>query len=247
MLHNLGCLTNLRTLAIDFCDWDESYEEPFIQCLSNLVSLKSMEIKGTMVSSLCSECDKLYPGPQHLCSIDIESTAVPRWMSSLCFLSSINIELLALGAQDFHVLGSIPSLRCLSIHVKETRDERLVIGKCYPFRCLTEMQIDYESMAVVFAPGSMQNLKELHLVFGVKEVMHKYGDCNFGLEHLMSLEHVSVKTMYSIMPEEVEAVKDEFQKSLDMNPGKPTLIVDYKYPIKVNILAQTLKTAIHHY
>lgn len=246
MLHNLGCLTNLRTLAIDFCDWDESYEEPFIQCLSNLVSLKSMEIKGTMVSSLCSECDKLYPGPQHLCSIDIESTAVPRWMSSLCFLSSINIELLALGAQDFHVLGSIPSLRCLSIHVKETRDERLVIGKCYPFRCLTEMQIDYESMAVVFAPGSMQNLKELHLVFGVKEVMHKYGDCNFGLEHLMSLEHVSVKTMYSIMPEEVEAVKDEFQKSLDMNPGKPTLIVDYKYPIKRKIRshAQAIRAAI---
>ncbi|XP_035815861.1 disease resistance protein RGA5 isoform X4 [Zea mays] len=176
MLHDLGCLTNLRTLGINFRDWDESYEEPFIQCLSNLVSLKSMKIKGTMMSSLCSECDKLYPGPQQLCSIDMKSlartvimTRVPRWMSSLCSLSSIKITLLALGVQDIHVLGSIPSLRCLSVHVKETRDERLVIDKCYPFRCLTEMQIDYESMAVVFAPGSMQNLKELHLLFGVKE------------------------------------------------------------------------------
>jgi hypothetical protein len=73
MLCDLGCLTELRTLAIDFCDWDESYEESFIQCLSNLVNLKSMEIKGTMMSSLCSEHDNLYPGPQQLCSIDMES------------------------------------------------------------------------------------------------------------------------------------------------------------------------------
>lgn len=48
------------------------------------------------------------------------------------------------------------------------------------------------------------------------------------------------------MPEEVEAVKDEFQKSLDMNPGKPTLIVDYKYPIKRKIRshAQAIRAAI---
>jgi hypothetical protein len=121
MLHDLRCLTKLRTLAIHFCDWDESYEEPFIQCLSNLVILKSMKMEGTMMSNLYSERDNLYPGPQQLCSINMEPdtilTAVPRWMSSLCLLSSINIKLLTLGEKDIQILERIPSLSDLRIYV----------------------------------------------------------------------------------------------------------------------------------
>jgi hypothetical protein len=243
MLHYLGCLTELRTLAIDFFYyWDESYEEALIQSLSNLVNLKSLKIEGTMMISLHSERDKLYPGPQQLRSIDMKPrngfvtgmcsvfvTSVPRWMSSLCFLSSINIILLSLGEQDIQVLGSIPSLSDLIIYVKETtqdRDERLVIGKSHQFQCLTKLCMIYPSMEVVFAPGGMQNLKKLHLVFRVKEVMRKFGDCNLGLEHLLSLEHVSLEIFVNnTMPKEVEAVEDEIRKALDMNPGEPTLII----------------------
>jgi len=246
MLRDLGCLTELRTLAIHFRGWDESYEEPFIQCLSKLVKLKSMEIKGLTMSNLYSERDNLYPGPQQLCSIDIKRLdVVPRWMSSLCFLSSINISLLTLGEQEIQVLGSIPSLSRLSISVVQTtqdRDGRLVIGKCYPFQCLTKIKIDYKSMAVVFAPGGMQNLKELDLAFRVKEVMRKFGDCNLGLEHLLSLEHVSIKLCVDdTTPEEVEAAEDEIRKALDMNPGKPTLTIRH---ISVQILAHSLKSSV---
>ncbi|RLM69391.1 disease resistance RPP13-like protein 4 isoform X1 [Panicum miliaceum] len=230
MLHDLGSLTELRTLAIYFRDWDESYEKPFIQCLSNLVNLKSMRIEGQM-SSLYSECDNLYPGPQELCSIDMDVdhgiNAVPRWMSSFCFLSSVNIELLTLGEQDLQVLGSIPSLSDLRIIVKELtqdRDARLVIGKCYSFQCLTRLIISYGSMEVVFAPGAMQHLKELYLRFSVQDTVHKFGDANFGLENLSSLERVTfkIKVDGSTTPKEVETVKDEIQKAMDMNPRKPT-------------------------
>ncbi|PAN43034.1 hypothetical protein PAHAL_8G206000 [Panicum hallii] len=232
MLHDLGSLTELRTLAVDFRDWDDSYEKPFIQCLSNLVNLKSMRIQG-QISSLYSECDSLDPGPQELCSIYMDAVhglnAVPRWMSSLCFLSSLNIELLSLGEQNLQVLGSIPSLSDLRIIVKEPtqdRDERLVIGKCYPFQCLTRLVISYGSMEVVFAPGAMQHLKELYLEFCVQGAVHKFGDANFGLENLSSLEHVTVKIkLDSSTPKEVEAVVDEIQKAVDMNPGKPTSII----------------------
>ncbi|CAL4980809.1 unnamed protein product [Urochloa decumbens] len=231
MLHDLRSLTELRTLAIDFHDWGESYEKPFIQCLSNLVHLKSIKIEGR-VGSLYSECHKLYPGPQQLCSIDISSAinAVPRWMSSLCFLSSLKIKLFTLAEQDLQVLGSIPSLSVLKIRVSnkstQDRDERLVIGKCYPFQRLTRLEINYDSMGVVFAPGAMQHLKELRLEFWVQEAVHEFGDSNLGLEHLSSLEHVSVEIIKNhTTPAEVEAVEHEIQRALDMNPNKPTLVI----------------------
>ena len=38
-------MTELRRLMLRFDDWDdESYEEPFVQCLSNLVNLESLQI-----------------------------------------------------------------------------------------------------------------------------------------------------------------------------------------------------------
>lgn len=98
----------------------------------------------------------------------------------------------------------------------------------------------------MFAPGGMQNLKQLHLVFEVKEVMHKFGDCNTGLEHLLSLEHVSILIFVDqTTPKEAKAV-DEIWKALDVISGKPTLRLNH-FPVWVNILAHSLKPAIPHY
>jgi hypothetical protein len=101
------------------------------------------------------------------------------------------------------------------------------------------MFIDFPSMEMVFAPGGMQNLKELHLVFWMEKVLHKFGDCNLGLEHLLSFEHVSKKLYVDdTMAKEVEAAEDETRKALDMNPGEPTLTIMHN---SLLMLAQQLK------
>jgi hypothetical protein len=75
--------------------------------------------------------------------------------------------------------------------------------------------------------------------------VHKFGDANFGLENLSSLEHVTVKIkLDSSTPKEVEAVVDEIQKAVDMNPGKPTSIIKRETK-QVNILAASLFQARH--
>lgn len=194
MLHDLGCLSKLRRLTIYLDKWDESYEKPFIQCLSNLVSLEFLEVDGTLGST----CGSLSPGPQRLQSIDMSFcnlTAFPRWMSSLCSLSSLHLILLTLGEDELGVLGSIPHLNDLYISVnKATRDrnKRLVIGKGYPFLCLTQFSIASRSMDVGFAQGAVQKVRDLSLYFEVSETMDQFGDFDFGLENLSSLEHVDV-------------------------------------------------------
>ncbi|XP_062182662.1 disease resistance protein RGA5-like [Phragmites australis] len=243
MLHDLGRLTELRALGIKFCEWNESYEKPFIECLSNMVSLKSLKTEGH-IGSLDSGCDKLSPGPQQLCSVDMYLTsipAVPRWMSSLCSLSSLKIGLLTLGELDLQVLGSIPSLTDLQITVMkptQERDERLVIGNNYLFQCLTRLKIYcYRgSMEVMFAPGAMQNLKTLHLVFWLGQTMHQFGDVKLGLEHLVSLERAYVDMKDDgTTPKEMKAAEHAIQKAVEMNPNKPRLELKWVHKIQKGI------------
>lgn len=48
----LGRLTELRCLDIVFRNWEERYEEPFLQCLSNLVSLESLRISDSAIHAV---------------------------------------------------------------------------------------------------------------------------------------------------------------------------------------------------
>uniref|UniRef100_J3N8Z6 AAA+ ATPase domain-containing protein n=2 Tax=Oryza brachyantha TaxID=4533 RepID=J3N8Z6_ORYBR len=228
MLHDLGCLSKLRRLAIYFDRWDESYEKPFIRCLSKLVSLELLEVDGTLGST----CGSSSPGPQRLQSIDMSFctlTAFPGWISSLCSLSSLHIILLTLGEEDLQVLGSIPSLSDLYISVgKATHDmnRRLVIGRGCPFLCLTQLSISSRSMDVGFAQGAMQKLRDLSLGFEAGETMDEFGDFNFGLENLSSLESVDVWIRCSgAKPREADDAVTAIQRTLHMNPNNPTMEV----------------------
>jgi len=134
----LSRLSELRRLLVHFNECDESYDEPFVQCLSNLVNLESLQIFDCH-NGLSSSIDISTPGPQQLWSINIGPGTikrVPRWMSSLSALSSLDITLLTLQEEDLQILGNVPSLRNLYVWVKEHRKgrhQRLVIGSDYPF------------------------------------------------------------------------------------------------------------------
>lgn len=236
-LHDLGKLTKLSTLCILFNKRDENYEKAFITCLSNLVNLKSLDILGS-VGNLDYGCENLCPGPQQLSSITLRTyeaiSAVPRWLTSLYSLSSLDIRLQNLGEKNLQVLGNIPVLSNLCVRVKKStqdEDERLVVNSCYPFMCLRRLEIKWElgTMELCFAPGALQNLKVLHLEFMPER------DFNFGLLHLSSLEHVYVDMRCGETSFKNAAV--EIQTALDMNRNKPTLTLKRVtllfHPIKI--------------
>jgi len=229
MLHDLGRLSELRRLFVRFDECDESYDEPFVQCLSNLVNLESMQIFDCH-NGLGSSIGILTPGPQKLRSINIGPgtiNRVPRWMSSLSALSALDITLLALQEVDLQILGSVPSLRNLYVWVKEhrkDRHERLVIGSDYPFRCLARFRIGRGAMEVEFAPGAMPKLQTLHLDFHVRHTMDQFGNFDFSLENLPSLERVIVHiNCYYAELGEVQEAEASIKKALDLNPNKPRL------------------------
>lgn len=242
MVGSIGRFTELRVLSFKFCKWDERYEQPFIQCLSNLVRLKSLRLEGQNIS-LYSGSNILSPGPQQLWWIHMPKSgirAVPWWISSLRSLSSINITLLTVREQDLHVLGIVPCLCYLDIVVKEhteDRHERLALSGNCPFQSLKRLTLTCRgSMEIMFAPSSMQNLKILSLNFGVQLTMHQFGDYNFGLEHLSSLERVTVETLDDDATEEQRtAAYDTIENAVATNPKDPVLQLDIRRK-KVTIL-----------
>jgi len=229
MLRDLSRLSELRRLLVRFSECAESYDEPFVQCLSNLVNLESLQIFDCH-NGLSSSIGISTPGPQQLRSINIGPgtiNRVPRWMSSLSALSSLDITLLTLQEEDLQILGSVPSLRNLYVWVKEhrkDRHQRLVIGSDYPFRCLARFRIGRDAMEVEFAPGAMRKLQTLHLDFHVRRTLDQFGNFDFSLENLPSLKRVIVHiNCYYAELGEVQDAETSIKKALDLNPNKPTL------------------------
>uniref|UniRef100_A0A0D9XT06 NB-ARC domain-containing protein n=1 Tax=Leersia perrieri TaxID=77586 RepID=A0A0D9XT06_9ORYZ len=222
MLDDLGRLTELRRLSIDFNDrWNKSYEEAFLRCLAKLTSLCQLAITGNL--SLGSK--ELLSSDMH--NSDIYSP-VPNWKSSISSLSTLNAQLKTLGEGVLELLGSLPSLRYLSIEVDEPtldRDERLTIGTIYPFMCLTWFRLSSATMEVAFAKGAMPKLHALRLIFEVQKTKELFGgDMDFGLENLSSLQLASIclSNCSCATPEEIEVVEDALRKAVTMNPNNPS-------------------------
>jgi hypothetical protein len=149
-------------------------------------------------------------------------------MSSLPLLSSLAIGLEKLCEENLQVLGSMPSLRNLSIHVlnsREGREKRLVIDNGCPFRSLTRLRIEIGAIDFEFTQGTLQMLQILWLEFDVT-AKERFGDFHFGLENLASLEHVYVVVARGGANGLSKVMSNALQGVLDIHPNKPTLTVE---------------------
>uniref|UniRef100_A0A0E0J354 NB-ARC domain-containing protein n=1 Tax=Oryza nivara TaxID=4536 RepID=A0A0E0J354_ORYNI len=223
MLDDLGRLTELRRLSINFKGWwNKSYETAFLQCLAQLTNLWDLQITTSLPW-----------GPQQRQIIDnipdSSIHSVPNWQASLSSLSTLTIRLKTLIEGDLQVLGSLPSLRYLNITVEEPtleRDERLTIGDAYPFMGLKCFSLYDDAMEVAFAKGAMPKLRTLSLRFEMHNTKELFGgDMDLGLENLSSLQDASIQLVncHGAVPEEIEAVEDALRKAVTMNPNNPTL------------------------
>ena len=141
-------------------------------------------------------------------------------MSTLPSLSSLAIGLGELREEDLKILGSMPSLRDLSlVYQRKVTDKRVVIGNGCPFQSLTRFSIkSTHATGLMFAQGTLQKLQILELEFFDEKTKDQFGEFQFGLENLSLLEHVNVVARGG-------ELSDALEKEIDINPNKPTLTV----------------------
>ncbi|KAL6654111.1 hypothetical protein ACP70R_007576 [Stipagrostis hirtigluma subsp. patula] len=218
----LGALTELERVQLYISGWNKSFDKPVLQWLSAMINLKYLFLRGSGIMDLGSSCDKLVQGLQQLRVIHMEATicTVPKWMCLLSSLSILSLVISVLTEEDLRVLGSIPSLYDLAISRNGAcpliEDKKLVISNVYPFLCLTSLTI--REIPIVFAQGAMPKLQNIWLRIDEHKMMDKFGNLDFSLENLPSLERVDVWLNH-----QEDAAKDAIRNAVNMHPNKPTL------------------------
>lgn len=230
-LAELSKLAELRILGIRGLDKNESHMKTFMQGLSNLGNLHTLNIygyKGPL--SLDSKSDQ-WRGPAHLQVFNgycITFTKLPCWFTSLSELSCLSIWVNVLRQVDLQLLGGLPVLCFLTLHVdgKGTIEERLVVGSDQAFRSLSEFRFQqYTRCMLVFEQAVMARLQRLHLQF--EALMREgVGFDVVGLENLTSLKHFTVEVdCYAASMREVENAETKFRGAVDNHPNHPTLVL----------------------
>uniref|UniRef100_A0A452XI97 Uncharacterized protein n=1 Tax=Aegilops tauschii subsp. strangulata TaxID=200361 RepID=A0A452XI97_AEGTS len=220
-LKDICKLFHLRYLSLKGTSITEIPKE-----IGNLQLLQVLDIRSTKMKKLPSTFVQL----RQLVFVDMGTRAVStlllKSMCTLPSLSSLAIGLAKLTEEDLQILGSMPSLSDLSIRTVywgKVREERIVIDKGCPFRSLTRFSFKSSSFIdFMFAQGTLQNLQILELEFYVEGIKDQFGDFQFGLENLSSLEHVYV--LVHGCDGDGELI-DAVQKMLDIKPNNPTLTV----------------------
>lgn len=214
-------LFHLRYLSLQGTSITEVPKE-----MSNLQLLQVLDIRSIRIKKLPSTFVLL----RQLVSADMGtrmvSTLLLKSMSTLPSLSSLAITLRELREEDLQILGSMPSLHDLSLFVVyqgKVTYKRLVIGNGCPFQSLTRFSIkSIEATVFMFAQGTLQKLQILELDLYVEKTKHQFGDFQFGLENLSSVEHVYVVARSGGSEDELT---NALEKELDINPNKPILTV----------------------
>ncbi|CAM0943058.1 unnamed protein product [Alopecurus aequalis] len=223
--HHMKDICNL--LHLRFLSLERTYISEIPKEIGNLHLLQVLDIRSTMIKKLPSTFVQL----RQLVLVDIgNSTISPlllKSMSSLSSLSSLAIGLDKLRKENLQVLGSMPSLRDLSINVlisKQQGEQRVVIDNSCPFQYLTKLRIEIGVIGFVFTQGTLQMLQIFELDFHVGETEDLAGDVHFGLENLASLEHVYLLALGGDC-EVSEGISNALRKVLDCNPNKPSVTV----------------------
>lgn len=185
----LGSLRELRILHISLDGTlHESHKNNLVDSLCNLKKIQELHIVSTGSNEFIVN---LAWFPQYLKIFLGRVPRLPRWMSPLLSdLTTLIITLNMIQQEDLQSFGGLPFLRFLCLTV-DSAEERIIIsteqGK---FHCLSEFHFHNDKMGLIFAQGSMQNLKTLEVTFRVRERKDAYSDFDVGLENISSVKLV---------------------------------------------------------
>ncbi|KAG2561650.1 hypothetical protein PVAP13_8KG170502 [Panicum virgatum] len=227
-LTELGKLTELRTLALKGLGENESYMKTFLQSLSNLGNLRTLEFYSSTGTISLDNMSDQWRGPVHLQSFNGGVStffALPRWFSSLSELSCLFIRVNVLRQVDLQLLGALPVLRILYLQAasRGVTEERLAIGGDQSFRSLAKFRfMHYSSCWLVFGPGAMPKLQSFGLYLEAQKTAS--GGIDVGWENLTSLKHVTVTVdCDGARARKVEDVETRIRDVVGSHPNHPTL------------------------
>ncbi|KAJ1276311.1 hypothetical protein BS78_05G204700 [Paspalum vaginatum] len=255
LMEELGKLSKLRVLAISIDTWDAKHKEALLNCLCNLTELRTLHVFSQDVSldfmlgsdwtwapqrlQRFTACVHRHTGdifrlsPSSIWSESSPFSRLPNWIKlSLPNLSHLAIMVNTLPRKDLRVLGSLPALRSLDLHVVKAcaREGMETIGSSsadhavVAFPCLANFRYASRAVGLVFRRQAMPKLQVLSLSFDVAETKYVYGDFDLGLENLTSLKVVDVGIdCRCATPWEVLDAEAAIKNSVKLNPSHPTL------------------------
>ncbi|XBJ12992.1 hypothetical protein VPH35_017413 [Triticum aestivum] len=148
---------------------------------------------------------------------------VPKWICGLECLSWLELNIMTC-TDEFHALGELPSLVHLSLWLDSIPEDSAVIFSTglYPvletFRCLSKYDV---TAYLAFEAGAMPKLRRLQLQFHKD---HWGGATPVGLEHLLSLENISVD-ITCCSREVLDKADSAFRNCTQLHPNRPSCMV----------------------
>lgn len=253
LMDGLGKLCKLRVLKMSLDTWDRRHREPLLKCLCNLKQLQTLHILAADVSldfMLGNDWSWTRPHLQrltvgiagqseHIFSLNPSSVwsefspfvRLPNWIKpSLNNLSELSIVVNTLPRKDLEVLGALPALCSLDLHIiKACAKHRMDIfdksaDNAVQFRCLANFKLVSRASGLVFRNKAMQRLRVLSLSFSVAETKYVHGDFSLGLEKLTTLKAVDIGIDCRCATlREVQHAEAMIRNSINSNPSQPSL------------------------
>lgn len=240
-VEELGKLINLIVLHVRYiADSEEShkYRRHGDMLLSSLCKLGSFKLQSLCIDG-GNSCpfellDSWSPLPSYLQSYKMSTpyslSKLPKWIAPLASLAYLDINLSVLTEQDLRILGVLPALLSLELHVDNVQKEMLPV-KGVGFRCLKEFVYAlYEGTTanLLFEEGALPKLEKLELPFFVSTAR---AYCLYlGIEHLPCLKDLDI-VIYNkgATSSECEAAAVAIRKEASQHPNHPRLILSQIY------------------
>ncbi|KAL6592113.1 hypothetical protein ACP70R_007715 [Stipagrostis hirtigluma subsp. patula] len=231
MLQELGSLTKLRTLGMD---WrisvqhkdKKAYADNFVSSVSKLGRSNLRCLRLISPWSLDFLLDSWSPVPHLLQELGIKGwylSKIPVWMTSLANLTSLDIEV-KVRQETLQILGEFHALLYLKLYSNAADPNgRCLIVSNNGFQCLKKLTF-VSWVNLMFEEGAMPMLETLDFQIIVHEVQNSYGigDLDLGIRYLSALRTLTVYIhCQGAGIEEVEAVEAAIQIGCSMLPSQP--------------------------
>jgi hypothetical protein len=232
----LGLLKNLRKLVLYFpvgyiTGVAAECKKVVFTSLHSLgtMNLRSLKIISHSIGAVGRSF--LEEPPLRLRKIRAHNSAfqrVPNWVGSLVNLQHLCLQVRGVGQEDMCILGRLRALLILDLQgiQENSGDKRLTISGGVGFRCLRRFLYEtYDGMDLVFATGSMPELRKLQITFDADQTEFLYATLsfNFGIKNLPCLDAITCD-INSCCTETVEAAKSALERAVNTHPNRPTLL-----------------------
>lgn len=232
----LGNMTKLKDVSInwEFNDAtrdEESYQDYLMSSLCKLGEHDLRHLEIFMYNGSGSAdflVDSWCPPPRHLQTFKMNSgiatflSRLPRWISSLSELTCLDIPIKQVGRGDLKVLGDLPSLLHLGLHLRESPQETLVIGPrgFQSLKCFFVGTWGRDGLSLMFEKGAMSKLEKLYCASMARDT-YVVG-YEFGIRQLTSLKHLHVSiNCRGARAWEVEAAEHAIRNAAALLPNHP--------------------------